>query len=298
LPERGHAAAAHPDRAEAVAFARRPGRIAFVLDCTSGAVLARLDAPLGRHFYGHGTFVGGDILCTTENEIDTGAGRIGLWSRSRGYTRVGEIASNGIGPHDIRTLADGETLAVANGGIRTHPDHGREKLNLDTMRPNLSYLSTDGTVLEEMSLAADLHQNSIRHLALGPDDTLAFALQWQGDTMAPVPLLGLHRRGQPPRLSEAPLAEQLAMQGYAGSVAWGGQGPAITSPRGGRAHIFDESLNFRAAILRADICGLAPMGSALLASDGQGGLIRISGDQTEPLTTSEGLAWDNHIVLL
>ena len=36
LPGRGHAAAAHPTRAEAVAFARRPGTFALVLDCGTG----------------------------------------------------------------------------------------------------------------------------------------------------------------------------------------------------------------------------------------------------------------------
>lgn len=299
LPERGHAAAAHPDRAEAVAFARRPGRFAFVLDCTSGAELGRLDAPEGRHFYGHGAFVqGGDILCTTENEIETGAGRIGLWSRTKGYARIGEIASNGIGPHDIRTLPDGETLVVANGGIRTHPDRGRDKLNLDRMRPNLSYLTVEGTVLDEVTLSPDLHQNSIRHLALAPDGTLAFAMQWEGDIMAAVPLLGLHRRGSAPRLAEAPLAEQIAMQGYAGSVAWGGSGPAITSPRGGRVHLFEPSGTFCRAILRPDICGLAAMGDALLASDGQGGLLRLRSAEAQVLSTSAGLSWDNHIVTI
>ena len=42
LPARGHAAAAHPKRPEAVAFARRPGRFARVLDCSTGELLARL----------------------------------------------------------------------------------------------------------------------------------------------------------------------------------------------------------------------------------------------------------------
>ena len=32
LPSRGHAATAHPTRAEAVAFARRPGTFALVID--------------------------------------------------------------------------------------------------------------------------------------------------------------------------------------------------------------------------------------------------------------------------
>ncbi|MEC7299045.1 MAG: DUF1513 domain-containing protein, partial [Pseudomonadota bacterium] len=88
LPGRGHAATAHPTAPEAVAFARRPGTFALVIDCVTGHVAHRLESPSGRHFYGHGAFVaGGDILCTTENDIDSGEGRIGFWSRREGYAR-------------------------------------------------------------------------------------------------------------------------------------------------------------------------------------------------------------------
>ncbi len=45
LPARGHAAAAHPTRAEAVAFARRPGVFALVIDCVSGTVKASARQP-------------------------------------------------------------------------------------------------------------------------------------------------------------------------------------------------------------------------------------------------------------
>jgi hypothetical protein len=48
LPGRGHAAAAHPTRAEAVAFARRPGTFALVIDCATGETRHRLTPPEGR----------------------------------------------------------------------------------------------------------------------------------------------------------------------------------------------------------------------------------------------------------
>ena len=56
LPARGHAAAAHPTRPHAVAFARRPGHFAMVLDCTSGAVLHRLTPPEGHSSTGTAVF--------------------------------------------------------------------------------------------------------------------------------------------------------------------------------------------------------------------------------------------------
>ena len=45
LPARGHAAAAHPSRPEAVAFARRPGTFAIVIDCITGLESAKLESP-------------------------------------------------------------------------------------------------------------------------------------------------------------------------------------------------------------------------------------------------------------
>ena len=47
LPDRGHAAAAHPERPEAVAFARRPGTFAVVIDCAEGREIAQLHTPRG-----------------------------------------------------------------------------------------------------------------------------------------------------------------------------------------------------------------------------------------------------------
>ena len=54
------------------------------------------------------------------------------------------MPSGGIGPHEILRLPGARLLAIANGGIHTRPDTGREKLNLDTMRPNLTLMDEDG----------------------------------------------------------------------------------------------------------------------------------------------------------
>lgn len=300
LPDRGHAAAAHPSAPEAVAFARRPGQFAVVIDCISGRATHRLSAPPGRHFYGHGTFAeNGELLCTTENDIETGEGRVGLWSRTDRYRRVGEISSGGTGPHDITTLADDSTLVVANGGIRTHPDTGRGKLNLDTMRPNLSYLKTNGTTADQVELEPELRRNSIRHLALGPGGLVAFAMQWQGDPADALPLLGLHRPGEAPRLLSADLPEQIAMQGYAGSIAFDPAGDvvAITSPRGGRVHLFDTSGAFRTSVRRPDVCGIATAAGGFIVTDGFGGVLSVNADRMQPLR-GQNRSWDNHLIAI
>ncbi|WP_085796188.1 DUF1513 domain-containing protein [Falsiruegeria litorea] len=297
LPARGHAAAAHPNRAEAVAFARRPGRFAIVLDCATGSVLARLDAPKGRHFYGHGAFsADGLLLFTTENAYDAARGVVGIWD-TRTYRRQGEFPSGGIGPHDIRLMPDGETLVVANGGIETHPDSGRAKLNLPLMQPNLTYLSAEGEVLEQAELAPEMHMNSIRHLDVRADGLVGFATQWQGSTADSPSVVGLHRRGEAPELLSATLTQARAMDGYGGSVAFyeGGTRIAVSSPRGGLvqlgdvgARVVDSQLNM------PDVCGLGVSDGALRASTGTGAFWAATATPT--ILTQQPVAWDNHLV--
>lgn len=296
LPARGHAAAAHPLRPEAVAFARRPGTFALVIDCARGKVAHRLTPPEGRQFNGHGVFsADAAVLYTSEVVAETSEGRLGLWDAAGGYARIGEVASGGIGPHDLRRLGDG-TLVVANGGIQTDPSD-RTKLNVETMQPNLAYLTPAGEIAEVVELDPELHQLSIRHLALGPGDTVAIAMQWEGDPAEPVPLLALHRRGQAPSLHEPDEAEAWAMKGYAGSIAWAGDQIALTSPPGGVVHVFGSDGAFRTAIRRTDASGVARSGAGLMVTDGTGAISRIEGAALQPLTRFE-LSWDNHLVAL
>jgi len=295
LPARGHAAAAHPERAEAVAFARRPGTFALVMDCRDGATLNTLTAPEDRHFYGHGAFsADGKTLFTSENDFEAGEGRIGLWDATQNYTRIGEFSSGGVGPHDLKLMPDGQSLVVANGGIETHPDMGRSKLNIPVMRPNLSYISLTGEILEQAELPSNLRKDSIRHLAVRQDGLVAFAMQWQGTKSEIPPLLGLHQRNSTARLLSAPQNAQKQLQGYAGSVALSLDGAlvAITSPRGNVLHVFDVMSEEPQAILSAqDVCGIGPMATGFLYTTGTG---RI-GTLVEE-TAHHDLQWDNHLI--
>jgi hypothetical protein len=301
LPARGHAATAHPHRPLAVAFARRPGVFALVIDCRDGRLLHSLTPPDGRQFNGHGTFsADGMILYTSEVIAETSQGRIGLWDTNC-FTRIGEWASGGIGPHDMKRLPDGR-LVIANGGIVTDP-RDRTKLNIPDMRPNLTLLDTDGTPLDQAELDPTLNRNSIRHLALTQTGSIAFAMQWEGDTTEAVPLLGLWTPGATPTLCAVPEPESLRMQGYAGSIAVAESGHiAITSPRGGLVQVFAADGRFLASQPRQDVCGIAALpGGGFLASDGMGALLRLTvkGDSIQTTALhSHPLAWDNHLVTL
>ncbi|WP_095588075.1 DUF1513 domain-containing protein [Actibacterium ureilyticum] len=301
LPARGHAAAAHPDRAEAVAFARRPGTFALVIDCVTGQQKATLTAPDGRHFYGHGAFsADGALLYTAENDFEAAQGVIGIWDARGGYRRLGEFASGGVGPHDIKLMPDGETLVVANGGIETHPDSGRTKLNIPTMRPSLAFLGVDGGLRQAITLEPELHKNSIRHLAVAPDGTVAFAMQWQGDLGAHPPLLGLCRRDRTVALLRAGDDAHTRMAGYAGSVAISGDGAqvAITSPRGGLCQIFDLRAETPLGTVEIeDVCGLAPNGAGFELTSGIGQVAGFAAGRETPQET-HAIRWDNHLILI
>ncbi|PSL20907.1 DUF1513 domain-containing protein [Shimia abyssi] len=241
LPGRGHAAAAHPHAAVAVAFARRPGTFAIVLNCATGDTVAKLTTPAGHHFYGHGAFTSdGRYLLTTENAYDIPDGRIGIWDTEQGYARVGDVPSGGIGPHEIIRLASGD-FAVANGGIQTHPDFARSKLNLPTMRTNLARLSATGTILSKIELSGEMRQNSIRHIAAAADNTVVAALQWQGPPTKSAPLIAHFAPGREAALLDHPATARL--NHYAGSVAINASGTqtAVTGPKGGHVLFLNAS---------------------------------------------------------
>ncbi len=301
LPARGHAAAAHPLRAEAVAFARRPGRFADVIDCTSGSRIARLEPVAGNHFYGHGVFSpDGRHLFTTENDFDSARGVIGVWDTAAGYRRIGSFASGGIGPHDLRLRRDAPGLVVANGGIETHPDSGRAKLNLADMRPNLSYLTFDGVLKDQLELDPDLQQNSIRHLSVAADGLVGFAMQWQGDAGADVPIAGLHRPGGAARLLGREDPRTRNLNGYGGSIAFTRDAAqiAVTSPRGGVVQLFGTGTGEMVQEYRLrDVCGLAHLDKGFIAATGEGHLLALPGS-ADTLLAAHPLAWDNHLVAL
>lgn len=297
LPARGHAAAAHPSRPEAVAFARRPGTYAIVLDCIEGEVLTRLDAPEGRAFQGHGAFSpDGATLFTTE-AAEEGRGVLGLWDARAGYRRLGEIASGGDGPHEVLLTPDGRQLAVANGGVATDAASGRAALNLFEMRPNLTLIDVgSGRIVQTFEGPEALARNSLRHLAAAPDGTLAAALQWEGAQIEHPPLLALRRPGaEALEFRAAPDPLQAELRNYAGSVAISRDGTriALTSPRGGVMMIFERDGAGVETVAAPDVCGVAWSGDGFACTTGLGDFRRPG--QAGTLRHLD-LAFDNHLI--
>ena len=241
LPGRGHAVIFDRDSKRAVAFARRPGNFALVFDVAGLAPMQTILAPDGRHFYGHGVFSPkGNLLFASENDFETSAGKIGIYDVTSNFSRIGEFESHGIGPHEILLMPDGKTLVIANGGIETHPDFGRAKLNLSTMKPSLVFLNIEtGELIEKHILPEKLNRLSIRHLAATSDNGVIFGCQFEGPKSETPPLVGRCQIGEGIKLWPAVLENLLA--NYVGSVAVTNDGKhaAISSSKGGVYIILD-----------------------------------------------------------
>jgi hypothetical protein len=309
MPGRPHAIALSADGSMAAAAARRPGTYLLVLGTKTLEPVATITAAPGRHFYGHTVFSpDGSLLYATENDYDGQRGVIGIYDLTSGGARLGEMSSHGTGPHDIRLHPDGHTLIVANGGIATHPDAPRVKLNLATMAPNLSFVDrASGTCVASATLPAADHQLSIRHLSVSPTGRIAVGMQFQGPRLLHPPLLAIADTdgGSPERLVlstlDMPQDSLKRMKGYCGSVAFDRSGRfiAATSPRGGLAVFFDmRDRKFLTAVDLSDCCGVAA-GSGdgqfvLTAGTGAVRTIRLPDGHMTDTSRADG-AFDNHL---
>ncbi|MES0812709.1 DUF1513 domain-containing protein [Roseibium sp. SCPC15] len=304
LPGRGHGVAVSPDATRLAAFARRPGTFLIVLRPFEDAEPEVLTAEPGRHFYGHGCFSkDGRLLYAVENDFDAARGVVGVYDASGPQTRrIGELDTHGVGPHDILLSHDGKTLIVANGGIETHPDKGREKLNLETMSPSVVFLeAVSGDLLARHGLDASLHQLSLRHMALDADGRAWVGGQFEGSLSETPPLVGVFSRDELPKLLEMPETVASRLKNYIGSVTANAAGDVIatSAPRGGRTLFWSVADGaFLGAQTVPDGCGIAPIDQgSFLISDGNGGLSYV-GDAEEPaeiLARPPGYSWDNHM---
>ncbi len=289
LPLRGHGFAAHPSKAIAVAFARRPGGLALVVDLSSGDEIARLDISEFGHFYGHGVFTpDAKYLLTTENDLETSEGRIGIWDVAKGYARVDAKPSGGIGPHEMIALSGGG-YAVANGGILTDPSSERRKLNLATMEPSLVILDDNLNVKSVHRPPDELHQLSIRHLA-ETNGRIGIGMQWEGDPRAQKPCVALWE-GDGIELIEDSAGH---CQDYIGSTAAHRSGElAFTAPRSGELIVMDSAKNISSEPIEG-IYGISASPNGYFATANSQTVVIDLNLRTKNTETT--LDWDNHLL--
>ncbi len=224
-----------------VVMGRRPSEHFWVLAVATGEVIYRIKAACQRHFYGHACFsLDGQTLYVTENDTVSLTGKIGVYAVNQQYKKIAEFATHGIGPHELLAHPDGETLVIANGGIKTEKA-SREELNLDSMQPSLVYLNRhDGRLLEQ--IYPEHNQMSVRHLSLHPDGLVAIGIQFQGERHLNVPLVLTHRRGEEAFTAlSMPQGQWQQFHHYIASVAINAKTNLLcaSSPIGGCAAVYD-----------------------------------------------------------
>jgi len=307
LPARGHGAWVRPQSDEGIVVARRPGTFASIFGLEDGRQRHLVDPAPGRHFYGHGVYsADGNTLFATENDFENGCGMIGVYDAAHGYMRIAEFPSGGVGPHQLLPLPDGRTLAVANGGILTHPDTGREKLNIATMQPSLAYIDMQtGTLTGQVTLSGARAQKlSIRHMAVLADGGVAVGCQDQATDDSALPLVYVHD-AQGSRLSALPMPQNMLgrFNGYCGSVVFDAESQtlAVSSPPGGLVgfwHLPDG--HWLGHVEMSDGCGLAPVtGVGMVMSSGDGTLEALDAARRPAHVERHAFRrWDNHMTAL
>jgi hypothetical protein len=301
--ERCHDVVAHPFLPMALFVGRRPSTESYLIDTRDGRLLQTLSSPAQRHFYGHAVFhKDGEWLYATENDTsDPGRGVLGVYRlQGEHLQRTGELSTHGIGPHQLLWLPDGETLVVANGGIRTEAD-SRVEMNLGSMAASLVLMRRDGSLVSQEQLPEQM--NSVRHLAVASDGTVVSGQQYMGELSDKVPLLAIKRPGQPFTHFPVADAQRQLMNQYTASVAVHSELRllAMTAPRGGRVFIWDlDSAELRLDAPLADCAGVGAVSDGFVVSSGVGRCrlydCRAERITSTPLQLPAGL-WDNHLNL-
>lgn len=296
---RCHSGCNRPGNAEVLFFERRPGWAFYVFNRQTGEQTHRIEAASGEHFVGHGVFSpDGRFLYAPANRYEPGEGIVAVYDSHQHYQRVNTFELNGAGPHQITLHPDGRTLIVGLGGILTHPDYDRIKLNLDTMKPALVLLDRHtGDTLGRFRPSH--HQLSTRHVDVSPDGTVYAAYQYQGPAHHLPPLVARYRKGT---YEEIDLGESVHRQlgNYIASIVAHPENDlvAIASPIGGTALIFDSRSNkvvAQAGI--ADCAGVEALaGGDFLVSSGRGKLVRMGRHQPASEIARMAVQWDHHLV--
>lgn len=299
VPERGHGGCWRQFTDEVVMFSRRPGRSYQVIDFRQGTIIQQIEAEKDHHFYGHGAFSpDGNLLYVTANHYPSGGGRILVYDAKKHYQLLGDFQVDGIGPHEMRLHPDGQNLVVALGGIQTHPDYDRMKLNLDKMQPALMLIDRDsGRTVQRHEPSH--HQLSCRHLDVSKEGIVIAGYQFEGPVWETPPLIARldSRNGAFSEIS-LPIEQQASLRNYIASVAIDSSNhiAAVTAPKGNRAVLLDYvSSGHIDTVEIADVAGaIADQRQGFLFTSGLGGVFRSQKSHADRIEDSD-LRWDNHL---
>jgi uncharacterized protein len=243
----------------------------------------------------------GDTLWTTETDLETAQGRLGVRD-SRSLEKTAEWATQGMDPHALMVLPQAlgripaGSLMVANGGIPALPETGRAKRDLGRMDASLVALNPQtGAVLGQWRLADPYL--SIRHLAWDAvSKRLGIALQSEnpdGALRQSAPVLAVWDGEQ-----LLPSLVQPMLQGYGGDIcARPGGGFVVSCPRADALALFSPSAVWTSTQPHRDSCALVAHDGQWWASGSDGVLsVAPSRDSVVALAAApeERIQFDNH----
>ncbi|WP_174855870.1 DUF1513 domain-containing protein [Vibrio atypicus] len=289
LPERGHGVATNKALNHAVAFARRPGTFFVVFDYLTGENIKVSLASAKRHYYGHGVYSNdGQWLYATEGERGTSRGVIGVYDVQANYEKVAEFTGFGLGPHEVIVMPD-DALVIGVGGVHTN---GRKPLNLSSMAPSLSYLDSNGELIEQVGLAD--HHLSIRHLAHDGNKTVLCGQQYRGEPDEYPSLLAMHTQGGKLLPLRAEPEQWARFNHYIASIAATNEWILATSPRGNCYGIWSKETGELVELSPLpDASGVVSHDGFFRVSSGAGAVI-TQYSPSHKRTIQSGVQWDNH----
>lgn len=320
LPTRAHGLLLEPG-GTLLAVAKRPGDWLLRWH-PDGKALAWSWVEPGRTLNGHVIHsADGRTLYTTETDLDTGDGLIGLRDAAS-LEKIGEWPTHGRDPHELLLDADG-SLLVANGGILVQPETGRLKTQLMRMDPSLVRIDTRSGALRGQWRLTD-PRLSIRHLAWGaravaaPSASprlLGIALQAEHDdaaTKAAAPVLAVFdgQTLQPwatgtaaqigPSTPSTPFTPSTpstpSLAGYGGDIAAVAGGFAVSCPRANGVALWQADGQWGGFVPLPDACALANDTAAAPGLLAGGSLNALRRDAAGAVVASRlpGLQLDNH----
>lgn len=300
VPTRAHGLLQEPG-GTLLAVARRPGDWLMRWD-RRGRVLALAWIEPDRAYNGHVIAdASGDTLYTSETDLDSGAGLIGVRD-ARTLAKRDEWPTQGRDPHMLlwdEHAAPFTRLVVANGGIEIRPETGRMKLALDRMDSSLVRLdAARGEMQGRWQL--DDARLSLRHLAWhgqGAEALLGIAMQSEHDdpaTRAAAPVLA---RFDGHALS---MAASPSLAGYGGDIAAHDDGFAIGCPRAQGLARWHHDGRWQGLAPLAGACAVALDASDTLWAGGRAN-VQISDTESgnrSRLGLPFGIKLDNHWLVL
>jgi hypothetical protein len=215
VPDEVHLAVMYPDNKSILVNSRKPSA-SLLKYSLNGELIAELKPLRNQHFEGHAIFsIDEKYLYVTASDFQQGSGKL-LKLNSHDLSLVEMYDTGGIGPHELVWQAP-NIIAIANTGVLTHPDSGRDILNLESIQSNVVLFNTVNKAFDH-EWSVPLTGLSARHLDRMDNGDLVIGCQYKKEDKRP-PCVAFASKGEALRFADSQ-NETLHwnMKGYTASI--------------------------------------------------------------------------------